>query len=65
VLRLRAAVHGPADGGRVTTHKQLLDCLQAKSPGMQRMRLPFSGANVLLYQTQLPVADRAQGEGGN
>ena len=42
-----------ADGGRVTTHKQkqLLDYLQAKSPGMQRVRLPFSGAEVLLYQT--------------
>ena len=43
-----------ADGGRVTTHKQLLDCLQAKSPGMQRVRLPFSGANMLLYQTHYP-----------
>jgi hypothetical protein len=43
-----------ADGGRVTTYKQLLDYLQAKSPGIQRVRLPFSGANVLLYQTHYP-----------
>ena len=34
-----------AGGGRVTTHKQLLVCLQAKSPSMQR---------VLLYQTHYP-----------
>ena len=43
-----------AGGGRVTTYKQLLDCLQAKSPGMQQLRVPFSGAEVLLYQTHNP-----------
>ena len=54
-----------ADGGRVTTYKQLLDDMQAKRPGIQRVRLPFSGAEVLLYQTHnpQPMGCRAKEEG--
>eukprot|EP00241_Pyramimonas_parkeae_P004777 CAMPEP_0114261876 /NCGR_PEP_ID=MMETSP0058-20121206/21420_1 /TAXON_ID=36894 /ORGANISM="Pyramimonas parkeae, CCMP726" /LENGTH=354 /DNA_ID=CAMNT_0001377539 /DNA_START=162 /DNA_END=1223 /DNA_ORIENTATION=+ len=39
------------NGEPVTTYAELLDYLQAKSPDIQRVVLPFEGKNVCLYRT--------------